>query len=46
MTRLSRLIAFAVLTAFIAACNPPAYDSAHPDALRAGPFWQREEQRD
>jgi hypothetical protein len=30
----------------LSACQPPNYSSAHPDALRSGPFWEREEQRD
>lgn len=34
------------LLAGLSACQPPNYSSAHPDALRSGPFWEREEQRD
>ena len=46
MTRLSLLITYIVLTAFLASCKPPPYESAYPDARNSGPFWEREEQRD
>ncbi len=46
MIRLPLLIASILLTAFLASCKPPTYDSAHPDARNSGPFWEREEQRD
>jgi hypothetical protein len=47
-TRLTALAALLVLIAATAACTPrpPSYSSAHPDAPRSGPFWEREEQRD
>lgn len=40
------LLLLYVLAAGLAACEAPNYSSAHPDALRSGPFWEREEQRD
>ncbi|WP_193370466.1 hypothetical protein [Pelagibius marinus] len=46
MPRLSLLIAYIALAVFLAACKPPSYDSAYPDARNSGPFWEREEQRD
>lgn len=46
MAHASRLLALVVLATFLVACSPPRYESAHPDSLRSGPFWQREEQRD
>lgn len=46
MARAFQLITLVVLAAFLVACSPPRYESAHPDSLRSGPFWQREEQRD
>ncbi|MEO3429949.1 hypothetical protein AAFN88_13890 [Pelagibius sp. CAU 1746] len=46
MPRPSLVITLIVLTAFLAGCRPPAYQSAHPDSRNSGPFWEREEQRD
>ncbi|GAB4392535.1 MAG: hypothetical protein Tsb0032_08530 [Kiloniellaceae bacterium] len=46
MTLLIRLVTLAAVMAALGACSPPPYSSAHPDALRSGPFWEREEQRD
>lgn len=45
MTCLPRLIVLACLAPIMAGCQPPSYQSAHPDALHSGPFWEREEQR-
>ena len=48
MKHLARLTALAAVVLLVAACNlrSPSYSSAHPDAPRSGPFWEREEQRD
>lgn len=46
MNLLCQLTALAALAVLLSACQPPTYSSAHPDALRSGPFWEREQQRD
>ncbi|MEQ8357680.1 MAG: hypothetical protein RH942_19255 [Kiloniellaceae bacterium] len=46
MKHVVRLAVLAVVVQVIAACSPPSYSSAYPDAPRSGPFWEREEQRD
>ena len=47
-SRLAALAMLALLLGAVAACSPrpPSYSSAHQDAPRSGPFWERNEQRD
>ncbi len=44
----ARLALLAAACLLLAACSlkPPPTSSAHPDAPRSGPFWERSEQRD
>jgi len=45
--RLVTATAAALMCAALAACSAPSGSSfGHPDSLRAGPFWERNDQRD
>ncbi len=45
--RLVTAAAVTLICVVLAACSAPSGSSfGHPDSLRAGPFWERNDQRD